>query len=76
VKSNVGLPRSDGSLSRKGEKASLEEMEVMVDTSLEEMKARMNVFRGKSNKMEATRKDCLGKGGQNRDRPRTKGSQK
>jgi peptidoglycan hydrolase CwlO-like protein len=42
-------------------KASLEEMEAAVETRLEEMKARMDVFEGTLDKIDAARKTCLGK---------------
>jgi hypothetical protein len=40
-------------------KASLEEIEAVEETGLEEMKARMDVFEGKLDKMDTARKACL-----------------
>jgi hypothetical protein len=40
-------------------KAILEEMEAVEEASLEEMKARMDVFEGELGRMDATRKACL-----------------
>jgi peptidoglycan hydrolase CwlO-like protein len=48
-------------------KASLEDMEATVETGLKEMKAKMDIFEGKLDKMDATRKACLGKMEANRE---------
>jgi hypothetical protein len=66
VKRDDGLPRSDGGLSRKGEgqpredKADLEEIEAAVETGIEEMKVRMDVFEEMVDKIDTAGKPCLG----------------
>jgi hypothetical protein len=48
-------------------KASLKEIEAVVETGLEEMNARMDVFKEKLDKIDAAKKTCLGKTEANMD---------